>query len=110
MLFEDHLVVVRGGGDLATGTIYRLHRAGFPVLVLELQKPLAIRRTVAVASAVNEGRLFPYHHIHIGGKDSHELPLARWYRVNSRKNLHLSSLPMPLLSVKISVKSKQVSW
>ena len=39
MLFEDHLVVVRGGGDLATGTIYRLHRAGFPVLVLELQKP-----------------------------------------------------------------------
>lgn len=56
MLFGDHLVVVRGGGDLATGAIYRLRRAGFPVLVLELPKPLAIRRTVAVASAVIEGR------------------------------------------------------
>lgn len=56
MLFGDHLVVVRGGGDLATGTIYRLRHAGFPVLVLELEQPLAIRRTVAVASAVIEGR------------------------------------------------------
>jgi len=56
MLFADHLVVVRGGGDLATGTIYRLRRAGFPVVVLELRQPLSIRRTVAVASAVLEGR------------------------------------------------------
>jgi xanthine dehydrogenase accessory factor len=56
MLFQDHLVVVRGGGDLATGTIYRLRRAGFPVLVLELEKPLAIRRTVSVAAAVIEDR------------------------------------------------------
>ncbi len=56
MLFADHLVVVRGGGDLATGTIYRLGRAGFPVIVLELERPLAIRRTVSVASAVIEDR------------------------------------------------------
>ena len=54
MLFGDHLVVVRGGGDLATGTVFRLQRAGFPVLVLELEQPLAIRRTVAVASAVGK--------------------------------------------------------
>ena len=56
MLFADHLVVVRGGGDLATGTIHRLRSAGFPILVLELEQPLAIRRTVSVASAVLEGR------------------------------------------------------
>lgn len=56
MLFGDHLVVVRGGGDLATGTIYRLARAGFPVVVLELEQPLAIRRTVSVASAILEDR------------------------------------------------------
>jgi xanthine dehydrogenase accessory factor len=56
MLFADHLIVVRGGGDLATGTVFRLRRAGFPVVVLELQQPLSIRRTVAVASAVLEGR------------------------------------------------------
>ena len=56
MLFGDHLVVFRGGGDLATGAIYRLRRAGFPVLVLELPQPHAIRRSVAVASAVIDGR------------------------------------------------------
>ncbi len=56
MIFADHLVVVRGGGDLATGAIYRLRHAGFPILALELEQPLAIRRTVAVASAVIEGR------------------------------------------------------
>ncbi len=56
MLFGEHLVVVRGGGDLATGAIYRLQRAGFPIVVLELEQPLTIRRTVAVASAVLEDR------------------------------------------------------
>ncbi len=48
-------MVVRGGGDLATGVVARLHRAGFPVVVLELARPLAIRRTVSVARAVAEG-------------------------------------------------------
>ena len=57
MLFAEHLVVVRGGGDLATGVVYRLAKAGFPVLVLELSAPLAIRRPVSVASAVSEGRM-----------------------------------------------------
>lgn len=53
-LFGDHYVVVRGGGDLATGVVARLHRTGFPVIVLELPQPLAIRRTVSVARAVTE--------------------------------------------------------
>jgi xanthine dehydrogenase accessory factor len=46
------LVLVRGGGDLGTGTAHRLHRAGFRVVVSELPQPLVIRRTVAFASAV----------------------------------------------------------
>lgn len=54
MLFSEHLVVLRGGGDLGTGVAYRLHKAGFPVVVLELARPLAIRRAVAVASAITE--------------------------------------------------------
>jgi len=54
MLFEDRLVVIRGGGDLATGAAHAIHRAGFPVVVLELAQPLAIRRRVAFASAVKE--------------------------------------------------------
>lgn len=46
------IVVVRGGGDLATGTIHRLWAAGFQVLVLECAAPAAIRRQVAVCEAV----------------------------------------------------------
>ena len=33
----DNLVVVRGGGDIATGTIYKLARCGFHILVLEIE-------------------------------------------------------------------------
>ncbi len=55
MLFADRLVVVRGGGDLASGAIAALHGAGFPVVVLELAAPLAVRRTVSFASAITEG-------------------------------------------------------
>jgi len=46
------LVVVRGGGDLATGVVQKLHRAGIKVVVLEQPKPTVIRRTVALATAV----------------------------------------------------------
>ena len=56
MLFSDQLVVIRGGGDLGSGVAYRLSRAGFPVVVLELAQPLAIRRAVAVSSAIDAGR------------------------------------------------------
>jgi len=57
MLFEKQLVVIRGGGDLATGVAYRLHKAGFPLIVLELARPLVIRRKVALATAVLEGTI-----------------------------------------------------
>jgi len=46
------LAIVRGGGDLATGVIYRLWKVGFTVVVLETDIPTAIRRTVSVAQAV----------------------------------------------------------
>ena len=49
------LIVVRGGGDLATGTIYKLRKCGFPVLVLETGAPSAIRRNVAFSEAVYQG-------------------------------------------------------
>ena len=48
-------IVVRGGGDLATGTIHRLWSAGFRVLVLEAEHPAAIRRQVSLSEAVYEG-------------------------------------------------------
>lgn len=48
------LVIVRGGGDIATGSIQKLYRAGFKVLVLEIEKPSAIRREVAFCEAIYE--------------------------------------------------------
>ena len=48
-------IVVRGGGDLATGVIHRLWRAGFTPLVLECASPAAIRRQVALCEAVYAG-------------------------------------------------------
>lgn len=55
--FDGVTVVVLGGGDLASGVIYRLHRAGFPVVVTELAKPLFVRRTVAYGEAVYSGTI-----------------------------------------------------
>lgn len=49
-------VVVRGGGDLGTGVVHRLFRAGYRVLVLETESPTVVRRSVAFAEAVPEGR------------------------------------------------------
>src|SRR3990172_8427725 len=51
------LVVLRGGGDLASGVAVRLHRAGIRVLITELARPLAVRRTVAFAEAVYTGEI-----------------------------------------------------
>lgn len=52
---KEQLVIVRGGGDIATGTIHKLHRSGYPVLVLETGFPSAIRRCVAFSEAVYDG-------------------------------------------------------
>ena len=49
------LVVVRGAGDLASGTIARLAVAGFPVVALETDRPLAVRRGASFSEAVYEG-------------------------------------------------------
>ena len=51
----NKIVVVRGGGDLATGSIHKLWSAGFKVLVLEAKHPAAIRRQVSLSEAVYEG-------------------------------------------------------
>ena len=51
----NKIVIVRGGGDLATGTIHRLASAGFKVLILEAAYPAAIRRQVSLSEAVYEG-------------------------------------------------------
>ena len=51
------LVLIRGGGDLATGVALRLIRSGLRVVVTEIARPLAVRRTVAFAEAVYAGEI-----------------------------------------------------
>jgi xanthine dehydrogenase accessory factor len=51
---RPNLCLVRGGGDIATGVVWRLWTAGWPVVVCELAAPLTIRRTVSVSTAVTD--------------------------------------------------------
>jgi xanthine dehydrogenase accessory factor len=50
-----NIIIIRGGGDLATGVALRLHRAGLKVVITELPQPLAVRRTVAFSEAIYDG-------------------------------------------------------
>jgi xanthine dehydrogenase accessory factor len=50
------LVLLRGGGDLASGVALRMHRAGIRLVITELRQPLAVRRAVSFAEAVYEGQ------------------------------------------------------
>ncbi len=50
-------ILLRGGGDLASGVALRLHHAGFRVVIAELPRPLAVRRLVSFSEAVYEGQV-----------------------------------------------------
>lgn len=52
---KNLLIICRGAGDLATGIIHRLHRAGHRVIALETDYPAAIRRQVSFCEAVYDG-------------------------------------------------------
>jgi len=51
------LILIRGGGDLASGVALRLHRAGLNIAITELPQPLAVRRTVSFANAIYEKQI-----------------------------------------------------
>ena len=57
MPFQHVLVLIKGAGDLASGVAYRLHCCGFPVVMTEIVRPLAVRRGVAFAQAVYAGEM-----------------------------------------------------
>jgi xanthine dehydrogenase accessory factor len=61
---DDHIhsnlpsiVLIRGGGDLASGVAIRLVRSGLHVVITELPLPLSVRRTVSFSEAVHEGQV-----------------------------------------------------
>ena len=51
------MVIVRGGGDIASGVIQKLYRCGFKVLVLEIENPTCIRRAVSFSEALFEDEI-----------------------------------------------------
>jgi xanthine dehydrogenase accessory factor len=51
------LVIIRGGGDLSTGVAVRLFRAGFSVMILEIERPTVIRLPISFARAIYEGKV-----------------------------------------------------
>lgn len=54
---QKDIVLLKGGGDLASGVAYTLHQHGIPVVILELPDPLCVRRTVSFAQAVVDGEI-----------------------------------------------------
>lgn len=54
---QSDLVLLRGGGDLASGVALRLHHARFAIIITELAQPLAVRRAVSFSEAVYEGHI-----------------------------------------------------
>ncbi len=51
----ETVILVRGGGEQATGVAHRLFKAGFKVCLTEIAEPLAVRREVSFCEAVYDG-------------------------------------------------------
>ena len=73
---ENAVVVIKGAGDLASGVILRLHRAGLRLVATEIEQPTTVRRTVAFSEAIYCGE------VEVEGvrarkiKDCNEIPRA----------------------------------
>lgn len=52
-----HVILIRGGGDLASGVALRLYRVGLNVVITEIAQPLAVRRAAAFAEAIYAGQI-----------------------------------------------------
>ncbi|MDR1446699.1 MAG: EF2563 family selenium-dependent molybdenum hydroxylase system protein [Treponema sp.] len=50
-------VLIKGAGDLASGTALRLRRAGFDIVMTEVEKPLAVRRSVCFSETVYQNHV-----------------------------------------------------
>ncbi|MDQ7783830.1 MAG: molybdenum hydroxylase, partial [Desulfomonilaceae bacterium] len=51
---SDLTIIIRGAGEMASGTALRLHRSGFVKLLLtDIENPLAVRRMVSFCEALH---------------------------------------------------------
>jgi xanthine dehydrogenase accessory factor len=52
---EELVVLIRGAGEMASGVAHRLHQSHFKICMIEISRPLAVRRGVAFSEAIYEG-------------------------------------------------------
>ena len=50
-------ILIKGGGDIASGVAWRLHQCGFRIFITEIDQPMAVRRKVSFCEAVYDGRV-----------------------------------------------------
>lgn len=55
MSIENIIVLIKGGGEMATGIAHRLNRCHFRVCMTEISHPQAVRREVSFCEAVYDG-------------------------------------------------------
>lgn len=55
MPLDNLVVLIKGGGELASGVAHRLSRCHFRVLMTEISQPQAVRREIAFCEAVYDG-------------------------------------------------------
>jgi len=52
---NEYVILIRGAGEMASGVAHRLHRSHFRVCMLEISRPLAVRREVSFCEAIYDG-------------------------------------------------------
>lgn len=53
----NNIILIRSGGDIASGIIQRLYNVGFKIIILEIKNPSSIRREVCFGEAVYRGEI-----------------------------------------------------
>lgn len=56
-IISNSLVILRGGGDIASGIAQKVFRSGFPLIITETENPTMVRRTVSFAECIYSGRM-----------------------------------------------------
>lgn len=79
---EKMLVVIRGAGDLASGIALRLYRAGLSIVMLDVEVPTAVRRTVAFSEAIRLGKKKVENVTAVRAKDAEDA-----LRIVNKKNI-----------------------
>lgn len=52
---KDLIVLIRGAGEMASGVAHRLYQSHFRICMVEISRPLAVRREVSFCEAIYEG-------------------------------------------------------